>query len=83
VRGKTDQEAAGQIVGVVATGSPTCPVAALRTWLEAAAITDGAVSRAIDRHGRIACHFYIRPGHCADRQAARRPIRAGWVFVKI
>ena len=36
-RSKTDQEAAGQIVGVVATGTPTCPVAALRTWLEAAA----------------------------------------------
>jgi integrase len=52
-RGKTDQEAAGQIVGVVATGSPTCPVAALLTWLEAAGITEGAVFRAIDRHGRI------------------------------
>ena len=50
-RSKTDQEAAGQIVGVVATGSP---VAALRTWLEAAGIIDGAVFRAIDRHGRIA-----------------------------
>jgi site-specific recombinase XerD len=54
VRGKTDQEAAGQIVGVVATGSPTCPVAALRTWLETTGITDGAVFRAVDRHGRIA-----------------------------
>jgi hypothetical protein len=54
VRGKTDQEAAGQVVGVVATDSLTCPVAALRTWLEAADITDGAVFRAIDRHSRIA-----------------------------
>jgi integrase len=54
VRGKTDQEAAGQVVGVVATGSPTCPVAALRTWLAADGTTDGAVFRAIDRHGRIA-----------------------------
>ena len=53
-RSKTDQEAAGQIVGVVATGTPICPVVALRTWLEAADITDGAVFRAIDRHGRIA-----------------------------
>lgn len=41
-RSKTDQEAAGQIVGVVATGTSTCPVAALRTWLKAAGITDGA-----------------------------------------
>jgi hypothetical protein len=53
-RSKADQEAAGQIVGVVATGSPTCPVAALRSWLEAAGITDGAVFRAVDRHGWIA-----------------------------
>jgi hypothetical protein len=30
-RGKTDQEAAGQVVGVVATDTPTCPVVALRT----------------------------------------------------
>jgi integrase len=51
---KTDQEAAGQVVGVVATGTPTCPVAALRTWLEIAGITDGTVFRAINRHGRIA-----------------------------
>ncbi len=54
-RSKADQEAAGQIVGVVvATGTPTCPVAALRTWQEAAGITEGAVFRAINRHGRIA-----------------------------
>jgi integrase len=39
---------------VVATGSETCPVAALRAWLEAAGITEGHVFRAVDRHGRIA-----------------------------
>ena len=59
-RSKTDQEAAGQVVGVVATGTPTCPVAALRTWLEAAGITEGAVFRAIDRHGRIATRLSDR-----------------------
>jgi site-specific recombinase XerD len=53
-RSKTDQEGAGQFVGVVATGSETCPVAALRAWLEIAGITEGAVFRAINRHGRIA-----------------------------
>ena len=42
-RSKADQKATGQIVGVVATGTPTCPVAALRTWQEAAGITEGAV----------------------------------------
>ena len=40
---------------MVATGILTCPVAALRTWLEVAGITDGGVGfRAIDRQGRIA-----------------------------
>ena len=43
-RSKIDQGAAGQIVGV-ASGTPTCPVAALRIWLEAADITNGAVFR--------------------------------------
>ncbi len=33
-RSKTDQEAAGQIVGVVATGTSTCPVAALTNVAE-------------------------------------------------
>jgi hypothetical protein len=51
-RSKTDQEAAGQIVGVVATGTrparwPRCR----RGWWTP---TTGAVFRAIDRHGRIA-----------------------------
>jgi NCAIR mutase (PurE)-related protein len=59
-RSKTDQEAAGQVVGVVATGTQTCPVAALRNWLVAADIIDGAVFRAIDRHGRIATRLSDR-----------------------
>jgi hypothetical protein len=33
-RSKTDQGAAGQIVGVVAGNPDLPPVAALRTWLE-------------------------------------------------
>lgn len=57
---KTDQEAAGQTVGVVATSSETCPVEALRTWLEAASITEGAVFRAVNRHGRIAARLSDR-----------------------
>jgi hypothetical protein len=35
-------------------------VAALRTWLEATDIIDGAVFRAIDRHGRIAANLSDR-----------------------
>ncbi|WP_420105120.1 site-specific integrase [Herbaspirillum huttiense] len=50
-RSKTDQDAAGDIIGIVRTGSVTCPVAALRAWCDAAAITEGRLFRKIDRHG--------------------------------
>lgn len=52
-RSKTDAEGAGASVGVVATGSATCPVAALRVWLEAAPITEGRVFRRLTRHRRL------------------------------
>ncbi len=52
-RSKTDQERAGEVVGVVRTGTATCPVAALQTWLAAAGISEGRAFRAIDRHSRI------------------------------
>jgi integrase len=51
-RSKTDQEGAGEVIGVVRTGTPTCPVTALQAWLEAAGITEGPVFRAVNRHGR-------------------------------
>jgi integrase len=52
-RSKTDQDAAGAVIGVVRTGTPSCPVAALTAWLAAAGITDGRLFRRVDRHGRI------------------------------
>ena len=53
-RSKTDQEGAGQDVAVL-PGSErgTCPVRAVRAWLEAAGITEGRVFRSVDRHGRV------------------------------
>ena len=33
--------------------APTCPVTALRKWLEDAEITTGALFREVDRHGRL------------------------------
>jgi site-specific recombinase XerD len=50
-RSKADQEGAGEVIGVVRTGSATCPVAALRAWCDAASITEGRLFRKIDRHG--------------------------------
>ena len=45
-RSKTDQEGLGQSVAV-RRGATACPVAALRAWVEASGITEGAVFRRI------------------------------------
>jgi integrase len=52
-RSKTVQEQAGQSIGVVQTGTATCPVATLQGWLAAAKIEDGRVFRRINRHGQL------------------------------
>ncbi len=51
-RSKTDQDGAGQIIGI-AYGSKLCPVRALKEWLTAASIMSGPIFRQVDRHGRI------------------------------
>jgi integrase len=53
-RSKTDQEGEGRKVGIPYGGNPdTCPVRALKAWLEAGSIESGALFRSITRHGRI------------------------------
>jgi integrase len=52
-RSKTDPEGLGAKVAVGRTGSALCPVAALRAWLDAAGIEEGAVWRSVDRHGNV------------------------------
>jgi site-specific recombinase XerD len=53
-RSKGDQEARGAEKGIPYASNPAlCPVRALAAWLEAAAITEGALFRSVDRHGRI------------------------------
>ncbi|TDG16367.1 site-specific integrase [Paracraurococcus ruber] len=52
-RSKGDQEGAGQLIGVMHTGTSTCPAVALAAWRDAAAIADGPLFRSVDRHGRI------------------------------
>ena len=53
-RSKTDQTGKGAVVGIpTGTDLETCPVRALRAWLEVAHITDGPLFRTIDRHGHI------------------------------
>jgi hypothetical protein len=51
-RSKTDQEGHGHVIAIP-HGVIACPVAALKAWLEAAAITEGAVFRPIAMGGRI------------------------------
>ncbi|MDE3097189.1 MAG: site-specific integrase [Chloroflexota bacterium] len=53
-RSKTDQEGAGQRIGVpYGQRAATCPVRAVRAWLDAAGIAEGAALRSVDRWGRV------------------------------
>jgi integrase len=53
-RGKTDQEGVGRKVGLPFGSNPlTCPVRALRAWLDVAAIARGPIFRPVDRHAHI------------------------------
>ena len=53
-RSKTDQEGAGAEVAIAyGNDATTCPVRALRSWLDAACLGDGPAFRTVDRHGHI------------------------------
>lgn len=53
-RSKTDQEGAGRKVGIPFSPRPQlCPVRALQAWLETSGITEGALFRSINRHGKL------------------------------
>jgi site-specific recombinase XerD len=45
-KSKTDQEGQGQTIGIM-RGSAACPVRAVKAWLQAAGITDGAIFRPV------------------------------------
>jgi site-specific recombinase XerD len=50
---KTDQEREGQTIGIPYGSHPkTCPVRAVRNWLECSAVGSGSLFRAIGRWGR-------------------------------
>jgi len=67
-RGKTDQEGEGRKVGIpfgrASGGTDTCPVRAVRTWLDAAAVLSGPVFRSVNRHG------HVQPGRLSDKAVA-------------
>lgn len=53
-RSKTDQTGEGQRIGIpYTTHEETCPVRAVRAWLEASGIKEGPLFRSINRHGHM------------------------------
>lgn len=53
-RSKTDQEGHGRKIGLpYGSTAATCPVRALRAWLDASRVTEGTVLRSVDRHGNV------------------------------
>jgi len=53
-RSKTDPEGQGRRVGIpYGSTLATCPVRALKTWLEILQVAEGPLFRAVNRHGRI------------------------------
>ena len=53
-RSKTDQEQQGHVKMIAYGSDPsTCPVRAVKDWIELSAITTGAVFRPINRHGQL------------------------------
>ncbi len=53
-RSKTDQQGQGRQVAIPrGAHGQTCPVRALRGWMEAASLTKGALFRPVDRHGKL------------------------------
>jgi hypothetical protein len=51
-RSKTDQEGVGRTVFIPTAKGKTCPVKALKNWLELARINEGALFRAVSRHAQ-------------------------------
>ena len=64
-KSKTDQEGQGRKVGIPYGSHPhTCPVRSMAAWREKSELTEGALFRAINRHGKM------QPGRLSDRAVA-------------
>ncbi len=70
-RSKTDQEGIGRKIGIPRGSSPdTCPVRALHAWMDAASITEGALFRSVNRHGKVGGRLSDKHVAIAVKQAA-------------
>lgn len=64
-KSKTDQNARGRRIGIpFGNYEETCPVRAVRNWLDVSGITEGALFRAVNRHGQV------QPGQLGDKPVA-------------
>ena len=73
-RAKTDQEGQGRLVGLPYGSDPrTCPVRAVRAWMEQSGITAGPLFRAIGRHGLVSARALHADsvGYLVKRAAGR------------
>jgi integrase len=53
-RDKTDQEGRGRTIAIpFSSSTEVCPVRSVRAWLDAAGVSEGAVFRAVNRHGHV------------------------------
>jgi integrase len=63
-RSKTDQNASGRKIGIPHGRGRWCPVLALEQWRVASGISEGAIFRTVDRHGRIGPQRLSGEGVC-------------------
>jgi integrase len=70
-RSRTDQEGKAAVLAIpYGSTLATCPVRALRAWLDDAAIASGAVLRSVKRHGAIGARFTARSLALVVKRAA-------------
>jgi integrase len=63
-RSKTDQNGSGRKVGIPHGRGRWCPVVAFDQWRVASRITEGAIFRSVDRHGRVGSRRLSGEGVC-------------------
>jgi site-specific recombinase XerD len=79
-RSKTDQVGRGRKIGIpYGDHEQTCPVRAIQAWLLASDISEGALFRAINRHGHIGV---TRLGDRAVALIVQRSLRAAGISAK-
>jgi integrase len=74
-RSKTDQDGRGRKIGIPFGRTRWCPVSAFNTWLAASGITEGAIFRPMDRHGRV--HDFRLSGEAVSLVVRQRIAAAG------